>query len=112
VNGALAGQGANVLQAHGQAVALALELGEREQARSAEGLLARHPRGGCGNVREAGGDDLRELALQTRDLVAQRASRGRLVEPLDRRSARRERRAAVDRQLLGLAHASGSSSYA
>jgi hypothetical protein len=112
VNGTLARDRTHVLQPHGQPVALALELSEREQARSAEGLLARQPRGRGGDVREAGSDDLRELALQARDLLSQRAPRGGLVELLDRWSAWRERHAAVDRQLLGLAHASGSSSYA
>jgi hypothetical protein len=110
VHGALAGDAAHVLQARGQAVALALELLEREQRWSAEGALAPDPRGGGRDVREAGGDDLGELALQARDLRAQRAPRRRLVEPLDRRKRRRGRSTAIDRQLLGLAHATDSSS--
>jgi hypothetical protein len=110
VNGALAGDGAHVLQAHGQPVALALELLEREQPRPAEGLLARHLRGRRRDVREAGCDDLGELALQARDLLSQRAPRRGLVEPLDGRDGRHGGCAAVDRQLLGLAHASNSSS--
>jgi hypothetical protein len=54
-------------------------------------------------MRKAGGDDLRELTLQSRYLGAQRAARSSLVEGLDSRCN------AVDRQLLGVAHASDSS---
>lgn len=106
MHGAPAGDAAHVLHAHGEPVALALELLEGEQTGPAERFLARHPRGADGDVREAGGDDPRELALQARDLHAQRTARRRLVE-LDRRCGRG---AGVDRQLLGLAHASDSSS--
>jgi hypothetical protein len=63
-----------ILQPRGEPVALALELLEAEQARTAEGFLARHARRADRDVREASGDDLRQLTLQARDLTAQRTS--------------------------------------
>ncbi len=60
-----------ILQPSREPVALALELLEAEQPRPAENLLARHARGADRDVRKAGGDDLRELTLQARDLPAQ-----------------------------------------
>jgi len=62
---------AEILQPSREPVALALELLEAEQPRPAEKLLARQARGSGRDVREAGGDDLRELTLQARDLPAQ-----------------------------------------
>jgi hypothetical protein len=102
------GHAAQVLHARGEPVALALELLEAEQPRAAEGFLARQARGTDRDVRKAGGDDLRELALQARDLLAQRSAGSRLVERLD--SRRDGRCASLHRQLLGLAHAPDSSS--
>ena len=66
----LAGQPAHVLQASGEPVALALELGQGLQTGTAEALFARHPHGRGGDVRKAGGENPRELALQPRDLRA------------------------------------------
>jgi hypothetical protein len=103
VHGALAGEPADVLQAPGEPVALALELLEAEQPRPTKDFAARHASGVGRDVREAGCDDLRELTLQSRYLSAQRATCSGLVEVLD------SRRNAVDRQLLGVAHASDSS---
>jgi hypothetical protein len=97
-------QRTDLFYAAGKCVSLTLELGEAEQARAAEALAAGVTGGVGGNVREAAGDDLRQLALQSRDLRAQRTSRRQLVDEPDGRCA------AVDRQLLGLAHASDSSS--
>jgi hypothetical protein len=54
-------------------------------------------------VREVRRDRPRQLALEMRDLHAQRATRGTLVELLDGLSA------ALGDQLLDLAHASDSS---
>jgi hypothetical protein len=103
VHGALAGDPAYVLQAPGEAVALALELLEAEQPWSAKRFVTRHAGGTGRDVRKAGRDDLCELTLQPRHLVAQRATRSGFVEGLDSRCN------AVDRQLLGVAHASDSS---
>ena len=97
--GALAREATNVLHPPGEPVARALELLEAEQARPAERLGAQIARGVGRDVRKAAGDDLRELALEPRDLRSQRTPRGALVERLDGRCA------ALDRQLLGLAHA-------
>lgn len=104
---ASAGHAAQILRARGEPVALALELLQAQQPRAAECFLARQAGGADGDVREAGGDDLRELALETRDLRTQRTTGSGLVERLD---SRRGRYAAFDRQLLGLAHAPDSSS--
>jgi len=95
---------AGLFYAAGKCVSLTLELGEAEQARAAEALAAVVAGGVGRDVRETAGDDLRQLALQSRDLRAQRTSRGELVDALDGACA------TVDRQLLGLAHASDSSS--
>lgn len=107
VQRASTGHAVQILHARGEPVALALELLEAQKAWAAEGFLARQARGADRDVREAGGDDLRELALQARDLRAERSAGGRLVERLEHR---RGRCAAFDRQLLGLAHAPDSSS--
>jgi hypothetical protein len=61
---------AEILQPSREPVALALELLEAEQPRPAEKLLARQARGASWDVRKAGGDNLRELTLQARDLPA------------------------------------------
>lgn len=97
-------QRTDLFYAAGKCVSLTIELGEAEQARPAEALAAGVTCGPRGNMREAAGDQVRQLALQARDLCAQRTSRRQLVDEPD------GRRAAVDRQLLGLAHASDSSS--
>jgi len=68
--------GADVAQAAGERVALGLELGEPEQARPRAGALGRR---GRGDVREGGDDRVAQLALELRDLVAQRPPRGALV---------------------------------
>ncbi len=102
--GARTRQRTGVLYAAGKCVSLTLELGEAEQARAAEELAARVACGVGGNVRKAAGDDLRQLALQSRDLCAQRPPRCELVDELDAKCA------TLDRQMLGLAHASDSSS--
>ncbi len=82
MRGARLREPADVLHAPGQRVALALELREPEQARSA--VVRRvDPRRVGRDVRERRGDDLRELALQARDLRAQRAACGALVRRLD-----------------------------
>ena len=101
------GHAAQILHARGEPVALALELLEAQQPRPAKGFLAWQAGDADRDVREAGGDDLRELALQARDLRAKRSAGSRLVERLEHR---RGRCAAFDRQLLGLAHAPDSSS--
>ena len=107
--GPSARQPAHVLQASGERVALALELLQAEQARPAEALrpdaeaLGADARGADGDVRERRRDELRELALEPRDLRAQRAPRRALVDSLDGRGS------TIDRQLLELAHASDSS---
>jgi hypothetical protein len=104
VLGASTSQRANLFYAAGKCVSLTLELGEAEQARAAEALAAGVARGVGRDVRETAGDDLRQLALQPRDLRAQRTPRRKLVdEPYGRCVT-------VDRQLLRLAHASDSSS--
>lgn len=59
VGGTLACEPPDVLHTTGEAVALALELLEREQARSAESLRLLDARGVGRNVRERAGDDLR-----------------------------------------------------
>jgi hypothetical protein len=107
VRGTLASKAANVLHAIGQAIALALELLEAEQAWAAERLGPLHARRVCGNVRKAGCDDTREFSLEARDLRAQRTPGCRLIE----RPLRREGRGtAVERQLLNRgAHAASSS---
>jgi hypothetical protein len=71
---------ADVLNAPGERVALALELREAEQARPAEGLAGEIARGIGGDVRKAADDEQGELALQARDLRAQRTPRGALVD--------------------------------
>ncbi len=103
MHGALAGEPAHVLQAPSEAIALALELLEAEQPRTAERFAVWHASCACRDVRKAGGDDLCQLTLEPRHLSAQRATCSGLVEGLDSRCD------AVDRQLLGLAHASDSS---
>jgi hypothetical protein len=55
-------------------------------------------------VRKGARDDARELALELGDLLAQGAARGALVDRLEGGCA------PVNGQLLGLAHASDSSS--
>jgi hypothetical protein len=72
---------AKLLQAPGEPVARALELREAEQlrarcaARGCRGLLAGH---GRRDVREARGDDRRQLVLEVSDLGAQRVARSAL----------------------------------
>jgi hypothetical protein len=107
VRGALAGQATDVLHASGEAVALALELLEAEQAGAAKRLRLVHASRVGGDVRERTGDDLRELALEPRHLLAQRAPGGGLVG----RPLRREgRNTAIERQLINRgAHAASSS---
>ncbi|HWD10230.1 MAG TPA: hypothetical protein VG366_00190 [Solirubrobacteraceae bacterium] len=103
----LASELPDVLHAACEAVALALELLQREQPRAAERVRLLDARRVGRDVRERAGDDLRKLALEPRDLRAQRASRGGLVE----RPLRRKGRAtAIERQLLNRgAHAASSS---
>ena len=96
-------EAADILQPAGERVAAALELGEAEQPRAHARFELGSVRDGGRDVREERGDRLRQLALQMSDLRAQRASCRALVELLD------ELGAAVDRQLLELAHASDSS---
>jgi hypothetical protein len=91
---------AHVLQASCEPVALALELREAQQSRPVESFIGADARGVDGDVRKRRCDRLRDLALELGDLLAQRATSGALVEGLD------DRCAAVDRQLLGVAHAS------
>ncbi len=93
---------AHVLQPPRERVALALELGEAEQARAADGDPC-DSRGADGDVRERRGDELRQLALEPRDLIAQRTARGALVQRLAWRCC------AIDHHLLVAAHASDSS---
>jgi hypothetical protein len=100
VLGAPVREHANVLQAPGEPVALALELLEAQQSRSAEGFVGASACRVDRDVRKGGCDRLRELALELGDLRTQRAACGALVEGLD------DRCATVDRQLLGVAHAS------
>jgi hypothetical protein len=80
VRGALARHRADVLNAPGERVALALELREAEQARPTEGLVGEIAPGIGGDVRKAAGDEQGQLALQARDLRAQRAPRRALVD--------------------------------
>lgn len=56
--GALARDGANVLHAPGQRVALALQLRQAEQTRPAEHLSGEVARGVGRDVRKPAGDDL------------------------------------------------------
>lgn len=107
VRGAFASEAADVLHATGQAIALALELLEAEQAWAAERLGLIHARRVGGNVRKAGSDETRKLQLEARNLRAQRAPGCRLIE----RPLRHEGRGtAVERQLLNRgAHAASSS---
>jgi hypothetical protein len=107
VGGAFAGEPPDVLHATCEAVALALELLERQQARAAERLRLLDARRVGRDVRERTGDDLRELELEPRHLLAQRTPRGGLVErPLRRKG----RTTAIERQLLNRgAHAASSS---
>lgn len=106
MRGACARQRAHVLHAPGERVALALQLPEAQQARTAEALTGGVARRVDRDVGEPRGDDLRQLALQACDLCAQRAACRMLVNELD------ARRIAFDRQLLGLAHRCDSSSCA
>lgn len=107
VGGAFAGEPPDVLHAAREPVALALELLEAEQTGAAERLRLIDARRVGRDVRERTGDDLRELALESRHLLAQRTPRGGLVE----RSLRRKgRTTAIERQLLNRgAHAASSS---
>lgn len=76
---AFRGELLRLAHARGEPVALALELGEAEQARAGQGV--EELRGGGRrrrDVREARGDDRRELALELRDLRAQRTACGAL----------------------------------
>jgi hypothetical protein len=93
----------HVLQAPGERVAAALELLEAEQPRADHRLEIGAARRVDADVREVRRDRPRQLTLEMRDLRAQRATRGTLVELLDGLSA------AVGDQLLDLAHASDSS---
>lgn len=70
VGGSLASEPPDVLHATREAVTLALELLEREQARTAERLRLLHTRRVGRDVWERAGDDLRELALEPRHLLA------------------------------------------
>ncbi|MCW3030713.1 MAG: hypothetical protein JWM66_846 [Solirubrobacterales bacterium] len=92
----------NVLHAPGERVALALELREAEQARSAR-RVRRDARRRDGNVGERRRDELRELSLQARDLRAQRSPRRALADLLARGDC------STDRQLLQTGHAYDSS---
>ena len=93
---------AHVLHAPRERVTLALELRQAEQARTTL-ACAGDARGVCRDVRKAVRDELRQLALQARDLRAQRAPRSALVERPAGDGA------PVDRQLLEHTHASDSS---
>jgi hypothetical protein len=107
MRGSLARHPLDVLHATCETVALALELLEAEQARAAG--RCELGRTGCvyRNMRKRGRNDLRELALETRHLLAQRTTGGRLVGRLLRREGRDT---AVERQLLNRgAHAASSS---
>jgi hypothetical protein len=103
VLGARARERVHVLQPPGERVASALELLEAKQTRSDRRLQISATRRVDGDVRKVRRDRPRQLALEVRDLRAQRATRGTLVELLDGLSA------AVGDQLLDLAHASDSS---
>jgi hypothetical protein len=72
----LGGEAAQLLQAPGEAIARALELGDVRQPRT--GAYGGRG-GGCRDVRETLGHNRRELALQARDLSPQRAPRGELA---------------------------------
>jgi hypothetical protein len=104
---AFTGEPPDILHAAREAVALALELLKREQARTTERVRLLDAGRVGRDVRERAGDDLRELALEPRHLLAQRTSRGGFVE----RPLRRKGRAtAIERQLLNRgAHAASSS---
>jgi hypothetical protein len=104
---ALARHPADVLHATCEMVALALELLEAEQPRPAGGLELGHASCVDGDVWKRSRDDLRELALEARHLLAQRTTGRRLVGRLLRRQGRDT---AVERQLLNRgAHAASSS---
>jgi hypothetical protein len=107
MGGAFASEPPDVLHATGEAVALALELLEREQSGAAERLRLLDARRVGRDVRERARDDPRELTLESRHLLAQRTPRGGLVErPLRRKG----RTTAIERQLLNRgAHAASSS---
>jgi hypothetical protein len=83
VQRALAGDPPRVLQTPREPVALALQLREAEQPRAAERVAALRDGEVGGDMRKAGGDDLRKLALELRHLGAQRATCRSLVERLD-----------------------------
>jgi hypothetical protein len=107
VCGALARHPPDVLQTTCEPVAQALELLEAEQARPTGDLELGHASCVDGDVRKRGRDDLRELALEARDLLAQRTTGGRLV---GRALRRQGRDTAVERELLNRgAHAASSS---
>ena len=74
---------AHVLQATGQRVALALELGQAEDPRAQSRCRASAERSVGGDVRKARRHSPRQLALQVRDLPAKRATGRALVELLD-----------------------------
>jgi hypothetical protein len=107
MGGAFAGEPPDVLDATREAVALALELLEREQARAAERLRLLDACGVGRDVRKCAGDDPRELALESRHLPAQRAPGSCLVEHPLRREGRST---AIERHLVNRgAHAASSS---
>jgi hypothetical protein len=60
---------------------------ETQQARSTEGLARILASSVDGDVRERGGDEMRQLTLEPFKLPTQRASCGTLVDPLDGRYA-------------------------
>ncbi len=93
----------DVLQPSGQRVAAALELLEAEQSRAELRRAVYSARRIDADVREERGDRSRQFTLQARDLRAQRAARGTLVDLLDGLNA------LLGDQLLDLAHASDSS---
>jgi hypothetical protein len=93
----------HVLEPPGERIAAALELLEAEQPRADRRLVFGAARRVDGDVRKVRRDRPRELALEMRDLCAQRTTRGTLVELLDGLSA------TDGDQLLDLAHASDSS---
>jgi hypothetical protein len=81
--GALTREQAYVLHVPRQPVALALQLLEAQQARTAERLAGGVASRVCRDAREGPGDDLRELALEPRDLTTQGATCGALVGLID-----------------------------
>jgi hypothetical protein len=88
MRGTLARHAPNVLHATRETVALALELLEAEQAGPTGGLELGHASCIDRDVRKRGRDELRELALEARHLLAQRTTGGRLVGRLLRRQGR------------------------